>query len=128
MPTVTSISPTVAGPGELVTINGTNLYTATQVLFDSTPAKFTAQSPTQITAYVPAGSGKVGVYVVTPSGHSASSPAAVFTYGMVTSTAIFGNHCPTMWKSPLYPVRANTSGSWAVNLNATSTVAPGSTA
>ena len=44
-----------------------------------------------------------------------------------TLTPILGNHCPIMWKSPLYPVRANTTGSCTSNMMVTVTVCPGAT-
>ncbi|HXC05291.1 MAG TPA: LamG-like jellyroll fold domain-containing protein, partial [Bacteroidia bacterium] len=54
---ITSISPSSAGTGDLVTITGTNLSGATAVSFGGTPAaSFTVVSSTTITAVVAAGS------------------------------------------------------------------------
>jgi hypothetical protein len=80
---VTGISPT-AGPlagGATVTITGTNLAGATNVYFGAAAATtFTVNSPTQITATSPAGTGTVNITVVTPAGTSATSSADEFTY------------------------------------------------
>jgi hypothetical protein len=84
LPSVTSISPT-SGPtagGTTVTIRGTNLSGATNVLFGTVPAtSFTVVSSTKITAVSPAGaSGSVDVLVTTPSGTSGAVSADQFTY------------------------------------------------
>jgi IPT/TIG domain-containing protein/BACON domain-containing protein len=83
VPTVASISPT-SGPaagGTFVTITGTGFTTDSQVRFGSVAASnFTVVSATQITAFSPAGSGKVDVTVTTPGGTSATSTADQFTY------------------------------------------------
>jgi len=82
-PTVASISPT-SGPaaGEtFVTITGSGFTGASQVRFGTVAASnFTVVSDTQITAFSPAGSGKVDVTVSTPGGTSATSNADQFTY------------------------------------------------
>ncbi|MFK4184523.1 beta strand repeat-containing protein [Streptomyces sparsogenes] len=79
-PTLTSLNPT-SGPtsgGNAVVITGTGFTGATQVLFGTTPApSFTVNSPTQITATAPAGSGSVPVKVTTPGG---SSNTLTYTY------------------------------------------------
>jgi hypothetical protein len=73
-PTITSINPTsgsTAG-GKTVTITGTNLGGATEVLFGSSAASsFTVNSETQVTAVSPAASaGIVPVTVTAPGGTS----------------------------------------------------------
>ena len=73
-PTITSINPTsgsTAG-GKTVTITGTNLGGATEVLFGSSAASsFTVNSETQVTAVSPAaGAGIVPVTVTAPGGTS----------------------------------------------------------
>jgi hypothetical protein len=83
-PTVTGLG-TTSGPtggGTNVTINGTNLALATQVLFGTLPAtSFTVTSATSLTAIDPAETaGNVDVTVVTPYGTSAASSADVFTF------------------------------------------------
>ncbi|MFR9751962.1 IPT/TIG domain-containing protein [Nocardia sp. 004] len=82
-PTILALSPT-SGPatgGNNVTITGTNLTGTTSVSFDGTPAAFTVDSATQITATAPAGTGTVGVTVTTPAG---TSNQVTYTY---TTTA-----------------------------------------
>ena len=91
-PTVTHVSPSLGAPGTNVTITGTNLYAATQVMFGSIPATaFTAVSATEITATVPSGTvpitGVVQVHVVTPSGASTGgNDAFIYTATKITTT------------------------------------------
>ncbi|MET9876718.1 IPT/TIG domain-containing protein [Actinacidiphila glaucinigra] len=74
-PVLLSVSPT-QGPsagGTAVTLTGTDLSGATAVAFGATPAtSYTVNSPTQITAVAPAGTGTVAVTVTTPGGTSNS--------------------------------------------------------
>jgi FG-GAP-like repeat/IPT/TIG domain/Secretion system C-terminal sorting domain/FG-GAP repeat len=76
-PTLTSFTPTTAGPGVTVTLNGTNLTGTTSVTFGGAPAaSFTVVSDNQVTAVV--GQGASGsVLVTTPNG---SASTDVFTY------------------------------------------------
>ncbi|MEA2300735.1 MAG: hypothetical protein QOE44_1270, partial [Solirubrobacteraceae bacterium] len=82
-PAVSGLSPS-SGPeagGTTVTITGTNFTGATGVAFGSAPAaSFTLDSPTQITAVAPPGTGTVDVVVTTPSGLSAAGPPDAFAY------------------------------------------------
>lgn len=73
VPRITSFSPTIAGTGSTVTINGYYFTGATSVTFGGTPAQsFTVVSATQITAVV--GPGSSGdVVVTTPQGTSTAS-------------------------------------------------------
>ena len=86
-PTVTGVSPS-SGPaagGTSVTITGTDFSGATAVSFGATPAaSFSFDSPTQITATTPAGSGTADLTVTTPSGTSATNAADRFTYNPST--------------------------------------------
>src|SRR5262249_31366002 len=89
-PAVTGLSPTSGstGGGTLVTITGTDLSGATQVLFGNTAASaFTVVSATQITATAPAqAAGSVDVRVTTPARPSATPPADSFTYVVAGSS------------------------------------------
>jgi subtilisin-like proprotein convertase family protein len=68
-PGLTSFTPDEGIVGDTVTMTGTNLDTATAVRFGATPAAtFTVQSPTQISAMVPAGAGTGLISIVTPGG------------------------------------------------------------
>jgi hypothetical protein len=83
-PFVASVAP-ASGPtvgGEAVTITGSFLDGATQVLFGSLPASsFTVDSAGQITAIAPAGpAGTVDVRVEGPGGTSAISPGDRYTF------------------------------------------------
>lgn len=79
---ITSVSPGSGPPagGTTVTITGSGLALATQVLFGSAPAGFTQVSDTKITAVSPAGTGTADVTVVTPYGTTPVAPADQFTY------------------------------------------------
>ena len=82
-PTVTAVSPEggSSGGNTAVTITGTHLGEAEQVMFGSIPAKsFTIKSATTISAVSPAGSGTVDVTVATASGSSPTGPADRFKY------------------------------------------------
>ncbi|MEU0580318.1 IPT/TIG domain-containing protein [Streptomyces griseoincarnatus] len=79
-PTVSAVSPS-QGPssgGTTVILTGTGLSGATAVTFGSTPASvYTVNSPTQITAVAPAGTGSVPITVTGPGGISNS---VIYTY------------------------------------------------
>uniref|UniRef100_UPI003D75918C IPT/TIG domain-containing protein n=1 Tax=Actinacidiphila sp. bgisy167 TaxID=3413797 RepID=UPI003D75918C len=79
-PVLTSAVPS-AGPqagSNTVVLTGSNLTGATAVRFGATNALgYTVNSATQITAFAPAGTGTVGVTVLTPSG---TSNAVTYTY------------------------------------------------
>jgi len=72
-PTITSFSPSSGPVGTLVTIIGTNFVDVTGVKFNGTPASFTVNSSTQITAKVLAGSTTGPISVTTLNGTATSS-------------------------------------------------------
>ena len=75
-PTITSFSPNSGVAGDSVVISGDNLGVATAVQFGSLTATFTVNSPSQITAVVPA--------------NAVTAPITVSNiYGSVTSSANF---------------------------------------
>lgn len=79
---IASVSPDT-GPlagGTAVTITGSGLDGATQVLFGATPVTFTQVSSTEITTVSPPGTGTVDVSVVTPYGTTPTTPADQFSY------------------------------------------------
>lgn len=86
---VSQISPSsgpVAG-GTPVTISGSDLSAATEVSFGTTPAlSFTIDSPSEVTAVSPPGSGTVDVTVATPQGSSTTSPSDQFSYTLGTAS------------------------------------------
>lgn len=97
-PTISTINP-AQGPttgGTAVTLTGSGLTGATAVRFGSTPASYTVNSATQITAVSPAGSaGAVAVIVVSPTG---TSNAVTFTYTTAATpvvTAVAPSSGPT---------------------------------
>ena len=82
-PAVTGLVPSSGVPsgGTQVTILGDGFTGATAVLFGQvTAAGFTVDSPTQITAVAPAGTGAVDVTVSTPGGSSTPGAADRFTF------------------------------------------------
>ncbi len=82
-PLVNGVSPDTGAEagGTEVTIAGTGFNGATAVRFGQTAASFTVNSPTLITATVPAGTGTVDVTVVTPSGTSSTNSSDRYRYG-----------------------------------------------
>ncbi|WP_329454572.1 IPT/TIG domain-containing protein [Streptomyces sp. NBC_01497] len=79
-PTLISVTPTQgpASGGAGVTLRGADLTGTTAVLFGATLATtFTVDSPTQLTAVTPPGSGTAPVTVTTPAG---SSNSLAYTY------------------------------------------------
>jgi hypothetical protein len=78
-PTVASVSPSSGGAGTTISIEGSNLTGATAVSIGGTPAaSFQVESPTLITAVVPADATSGPIAVTTPGG-DATSPE-VFTF------------------------------------------------
>jgi glucose/arabinose dehydrogenase len=70
--TITGLSALSGNPGDAITITGDGFTGATAVRFRERSASFTVDSPTQITATVPTGSGTGTVYVTTPAGTTPS--------------------------------------------------------
>jgi hypothetical protein len=84
-PVVTDVYPSY-GPatgGTVVTVTGTLLTGATEVLFGTAPGTdLTVVSDTELTVTTPPGTeGLATVYVVTPDGESTSNPTSSFDYG-----------------------------------------------
>jgi hypothetical protein len=74
-PQITGYSPGKGRAGTAVTLTGKNFLGTTQVTLRSVPASFTVDSPTKITARVPAGVSGLGAWMVkTPGGTASSSP------------------------------------------------------
>jgi hypothetical protein len=107
-PTVTNVNPNTGSTagGTTVTITGTNFFAVTAVSFGGKAAAFTPNSPTQITATSPAGTGTVDVTVTAGGGTSATSAADRFTYQSVPpdSNRLRGMQVSTM------PIIAQISG------------------
>jgi|GEM_PF-850530 len=92
-PTITSFTPIFGRVGSTVVITGTNYVAVTGVFFNGTTATFTVNSPTQITATVPAGvtTGTISVTTSNGTGASANSftvyPSSV---GPVVISQVYG--------------------------------------
>ena len=79
-PTVTSLSPNSGAALTSVTITGTNFDPGATVSFGGVAASATVNSPTQIIATAPPGSGTVYVTVTTTAGTSTTGTASQYTY------------------------------------------------
>ena len=86
LPAVTGLSPASGVAGTPVAILGSRLLNATQVLWGSTPVPFTTNTSGELVVTAPAGTGTVGVRVITPGGESAAVAADQFTYTVPTPT------------------------------------------
>jgi hypothetical protein len=84
LPVINSFSPAGGFAGTTVTITGLNFTGATQVRFNGLSASFTVDSPSQITATVPAGATTGPISVQTPGGTAVST--ANFVVGTVRIT------------------------------------------
>ncbi|MEI9982556.1 MAG: IPT/TIG domain-containing protein [Aliidongia sp.] len=125
-PSITAISP-AAGPlagGTMVTITGTNLIAASQVLFGATAAtQVVVNSATSITATAPAGTGTVDVTVTTPSGTSPTNSGDEFTYvPRPTVTGLSPSAGPLAGGTLVTITGTNLSGAGAVSFGSTSTL------
>lgn len=80
-PRVASLDPATGAVGDSVKVLGVNFAEVTGVEFGGVPAtSYTLDSNHQITAVVPAGTGKVDVVVTNSKGESPVTPAGEFTY------------------------------------------------
>jgi Subtilase family len=83
--TISGLSPASGPVGSSVVITGANFTGATTVKFNGVAASFTINSPTQITATVPAGA-ITGTIVVTAPNGTATSPSAFTVTAAVAPT------------------------------------------
>ncbi|MBM3835909.1 MAG: hypothetical protein FJ403_22125 [Verrucomicrobia bacterium] len=118
-PAITSFVPTGSAVGGTVTIIGANFTGATEVRFNGLIAVFKVNSPTQITATVPAGATTGRISLTTPAGDDASSINFV-----VTLAPTIGSFTPTtgVAGTTVVILGANFTAATAVrfnNLNAT---------
>ncbi len=83
-PVLSSFLPTSGAAGTTVVIDGTNFLLVTAVLFNGNTASFIVNSPTQITATVPASATSGIVSVITTCGVGASSTSFTVPGGTAT--------------------------------------------
>ncbi|MGW4327887.1 IPT/TIG domain-containing protein [Nocardia sp. NPDC004573] len=122
MPTITSVSPTT-GPssgGNSVVITGTGFSGPTTVRFGGTATTFTLDSPTQITAIAPPGTGTVQVTVSNADGTSNGVP---YTYTSVVQvpvvSAVIPNSGPASGGTVVLISGSGFTGVTSVNFGAT---------
>ncbi|MBF6296968.1 IPT/TIG domain-containing protein [Nocardia amamiensis] len=119
MPTITSLSPT-SGPtsgGNSVVISGSGFTGPTTVRFGTTATTFTMDSPSQITAIAPPGTGTVQVTVSNAGGTSNGFP---YTYAQVPSlTSLTPTGGPAAGGTPVILTGSGLSGATAVSFGAT---------
>jgi uncharacterized repeat protein (TIGR02543 family) len=123
-PTITNLNPSIgdAVGNNSIVITGTGFTNASAVMFGSKPAtSYTVNSPTQITAVSPSGTGTVGVQVTSPGG---TSSASNFTYNAATSViSVTPNSGSTSGNTTVEITGTNFTGATAVKFgtqNATS--------
>jgi len=110
-----------AAGGTTVTINGRALDTATAVDFGANAGTIVTDTPSQITAVSPAGTGTVSVTVVTASNGSFTDPNA-FTYVPApTVTGVAPNSGPAKGGTSVTITGSNFSGATAVRFGANAT-------
>ncbi|MGW3433971.1 IPT/TIG domain-containing protein [Streptomyces melanosporofaciens] len=115
-PVLTALSPPSGptGGGNTVTLTGTNLTGATQVLFGATPATILTNTPTQITATAPAGTGTTNVTVTTPGGTSNALPYTYTTTPAPTITTLTPTSGPTSGGNTVTLTGTNLTGATSV--------------
>ena len=123
-PAVTSLSATSGptGGGGTVTLTGSGFTNATQVLFGTTPAAYTVNSDTSVTATVPpASAGVVTVSVSSDGGASAAGSGNSYTYNATapTVTAVSPNAGPLAGGTSITLTGTNLNGATAVAFGAT---------
>ena len=105
VPTISSIAPaagTSAG-GQAVTITGAGLNGASSVVFGTTPATFTVNSDSTITATTPAHAlGTVDVQVSTPGGTSVVGPSDQYTFTPPPDLAIAVTKPPVVYVGSVF--------------------------
>ncbi|MEU4345259.1 IPT/TIG domain-containing protein, partial [Nocardia sp. NPDC023852] len=121
-PTITSLSPSSGPPSvfNTVVITGSGFTGPTTVRFGSTATTFTMDSPTQITAIAPPGTGTVPVTVTTAGG---TSNAVTYTYLTTpTLTSVVPNSGPAAGGNTVVLTGTNLTGATAVKFGAAAAI------
>ena len=113
--TVAAISPSSGALGSTVQIVGTNFSTATAISFNGKSATFTMNSPTLITATVPAGATTGKITVTTPCGDTLS-PADFTVTSLAPSISSFSPAIATVG-STITITGTNFTGATNVSVN-----------
>ncbi|MDR7371775.1 HYR domain-containing protein [Flavobacterium aquidurense] len=91
-PAIVSFTPAMGLAGNTITLAGTNLSGATEVLINGIPTAFTVDSKNSITITVPNGTGAGKIEVTTPAGTAVSSTD--FTFIVLTSAPVITSFNP----------------------------------
>jgi uncharacterized repeat protein (TIGR01451 family) len=91
-PAFTGFSPAIGGVGTSVTLTGTNLGFATNVMFNGMSASFSIDSMAQITATVPAGTTSGSIGIATLGGTAASSSSFIVDGTAMADLATTATH------------------------------------
>ncbi len=106
LPTITSVTPSAAAVGRVVTIDGSGLSGATQLDFNFTvAAPITTDTGTEITTTVPLGIDDGPITVTTPGGTAESSSIFTLTGFYVLTTTL-----PDAWPPLPYTEQLQTTG------------------
>jgi hypothetical protein len=117
-PTLSTFTPGSGPVGTKVSITGSQLSAATAVTFNGTPATFTIDSDTQLTATVPPGATTGSIAVTNPGGTTLS--ATSFTVNPLVASDTFNRTVSGGWGT------ADTGGPWTVlDAPASWSVSPG---
>jgi hypothetical protein len=101
-PTVSDFSPASGPVGTKVTITGANLNGPTAVAFNATRSgSYTVESPTQLSATVPAGASSGPISVTTPGGTAASRASFTVTSPAPTVASVSPAEGPTSGGMPI---------------------------
>ncbi|MEA2163027.1 MAG: large repetitive protein [Thermoanaerobaculia bacterium] len=122
-PTITGFTPSSGASGTSVAISGTNLIGTSSVTFNGTPAVYTVNSSTQITATVPASATTGTIAVTTAGGTAASAGAFTVVSGTHWTNASGGNwNVASNWSGGSVPTASDNAfidaaGTYTVTLN-----------
>ncbi len=97
-PVITSIAPSAAHPGDLITVTGVRFTGATSVQLGSTDVTFTLVSDTQLTFTVPTSASSGAISITTPNGTGTSSTSlSILQSGL--ALPIYDDAVTTNWTS-----------------------------
>jgi hypothetical protein len=117
-PAITGFSPGSGTAGTSVTVNGSGFYSLSTVAFNGASASFTVQSPTQLTATVPAGATTGPISATNAAGTGLSAGSFSVSVPVPTLTAVNPGTGPV--STPVALTGTNLTGATSVKFNGTS--------